>query len=71
MDQVQTVQRPTPSVANQPRAAVPNQMVEKKSGWTKWLILVLVILIVIGVGIGIYFWLSRGGGIPMPPALPD
>jgi len=53
MDQVQAVQRPTPSVANQPMGAAPDQMVQKKSGWAKWLILILVILIVIG---GLAWW---------------
>ena len=48
MDQVQTVQRPTPGVVAQPVAA-SNQMPQKKSGWFKWVIIILVILIVVGV----------------------
>jgi len=31
---------------------------------------ILIILILIGAGIGIYF-LTKGGGIPQPPPLPN
>ena len=53
MDQVQAVQKPIPSVANQPKGFASDQMVEKKSGWGKWLI-ILVILLVLG---GLVWWI--------------
>ena len=46
----------------------PIELPGKKSRWWIWLIIAL---IVIGAGGGIYLWLSSGGGIPTPPALPS
>ncbi len=56
MNQVQTVQKPVPVASAQPKEeqVIQDEMVEKKSGWFKWLLIILVILIV-GFGIAWLF----------------
>ena len=53
MEQVQAVQKPMQSVSNPPRGFALDQNVEKKSGWTKWII-ILVVLLVLG---GLAWWI--------------